>query len=277
DLPARCHQICDPSRPVTFVPMLGDRRRWEYMLIPGETAADLEDPVAMWHLLAPWVGPEDFEVIRAIVYSFHALVATRWRSGRILLAGDAAHQMPPFLGQGLCAGLRDVANLTWKLQAVADGRAGDGLLDTYDLERRPHAAAVVAHAVEAGRLIDQLAGRIDAQADPSAGYGGDRPFPHLVDGVCWGDDPMVGRQLPQPWPGADEALGDGWAVLTRSGSAVGGLGARAVASGLAGPAGGIVVRPDRYVAAVAETDEELERALADLGRWFEASEQAVGA
>jgi len=262
-LPHLVQQVCDPVRPVTYVPGHGRYRRWEFQLQEGD------DPSAPWDLLAPWIDPAHAELRRTAVYRFHATVAERFRSGRVFLAGDAAHQMPPFLGQGLCAGLRDAANLAWKLQAVAEGRAGDRLLDTYDQERRPHAAGVVAHAVEAGRLIDRLAGRSDAEADHAAGYGGDRPFPHLVDGIRWGDHDLTGRQLPQPWLGADDALGDGWAVLTRDGSGPQALGARLVASELAGPAGGIVVRPDRYVAAVAASDEDLREALDALAGWFQ--------
>ena len=106
----------------------------------------------MRQLLSAWMDPEDADVERAAVCTFHGLVASRWRDRRILLAGDAAHQTPPFLGQGMCAGMRDVANLAWKLAAVLNG-SPDELLDTYQLERQPHAQAVIDAAVEFGKLI----------------------------------------------------------------------------------------------------------------------------
>ena len=91
--------------------------------MPGETAKEMERPQRVWELLSPWITPEDAEVVRAVVYSFHSLAARRWRDRRIFIAGDAAHQMPPFLGQGMCSGIRDVANLAWKLQLVVKGLA----------------------------------------------------------------------------------------------------------------------------------------------------------
>jgi len=265
-LPDLVQQVCDPVRPVTYVPGHGRYRRWEFQLQPDEDPVAMIEPASVWTLLEGWARPDQAVLRRAVVYRFHATVAERFRSGRAFLAGDAAHQMPPFLGQGLCSGIRDAANLVWKLDAVARGEAGDRLLDTYDQERRPHAAGVVAHAVEAGRLIDQLAGRIDAAADQGAGYGGGRPFPHLTDGLVWGDHPAVGRQLPQPSVGWDTRLGSGWAVLARGGAgeaAAGALGARLVVpadeelTDLVGVTGGVIVRPDRYVAAVAASGDEL--------------------
>ena len=155
-------------------------------------------PERLWELLDGWMTPDDADIIRAVVYRFHATVAERMRVGRIFLAGDAAHQMPPFLGQGLCSGVRDGANLAWKLDLVERGLAGDALLDTYSAERLPHSAGVVAHAVDTGRLIDQLAGRESHGVDLDAAYGGGRPFPHLEHGLLWGEHPMVGRQMLQP-------------------------------------------------------------------------------
>lgn len=233
----------------------------------------MTEPDAVWRLLDGWARPDQAVLRRAVVYRFHATVAECFRAGRVFLAGDAAHQMPPFLGQGLCSGVRDAANLAWKLAAVSRGEADDRLLDTYDQERRPHAAGVVAHAVEAGRLIDQLAGRLDTAADEGAGYGGDRPFPHLADGLVWGDHPAVGRQLPQPSVGWDTRLGEGWAVLAHDGAgeaAAGALGVRLVLptdeelTDLVGATGGVIVRPDRYVAAVTASGDELRAAALGL-------------
>ena len=151
-LPTRCYQVCDPARPHTLVPMPGARFRFEFMLLAGETPESIQEPASVRRLLSAWMDPEAAVVERAAVYTFHGLVASRWRDRRIFLAGDAAHQTPPFLGQGMCAGMRDVANLAWKLAAVIDG-SPDELLDTYQLERQPHAQQVIDAAVEFGRLI----------------------------------------------------------------------------------------------------------------------------
>ncbi|HUY66037.1 MAG TPA: bifunctional 3-(3-hydroxy-phenyl)propionate/3-hydroxycinnamic acid hydroxylase [Acidimicrobiales bacterium] len=152
-LPTRCLQVCDPVRPHTVVPMPAPRFRFEFMLLEGETAPAMQERSRIEELLAPWVDPTTIEVERAAVYTFRGAVADRWRSGRILLCGDAAHQTPPFLGQGMCTGLRDVANLAWKLDAVHRRGAPETLLDTYQAERAPQARAVIAAAVEFGRLI----------------------------------------------------------------------------------------------------------------------------
>ncbi len=265
-LPDLVQQVCDPVRPVTYVPGHGRYRRWEFQLQAGEDPSAMCEPDAVWALLEGWARPEQAVLRRAVVYRFHATVAESFRADRAFLVGDAAHQMPPFLGQGLCSGIRDAANLAWKLEAVARGDASDRLLDTYDQERRPHAAGVVAHAVEAGRLIDQLAGRLDEAADERAGYGGGRPFPHLTDGLVWGDHPAVGRQLPLPSVGWDDRLGAGWAVLAHDPAGVASaaaLGAVLVTpldgelAELVAATGGLIVRPDRYVAAVAASGDEL--------------------
>ncbi|MGB3542874.1 FAD-dependent monooxygenase [Rubrivirga sp.] len=151
-LPDRLQQIADPHRPTTFVPFPGDRRRWEFRLRPGETADAMTRPETIRSLLAPHVDPSGLEVERAAVYTFHDVVASRWRRGRLMLAGDAAHQMPPFLGQGLGAGLRDVASLAPLLLSVLEG-APLGVLDAYEAERRSHVEATMRQAVRLGKLI----------------------------------------------------------------------------------------------------------------------------
>ncbi|HYE95456.1 MAG TPA: bifunctional 3-(3-hydroxy-phenyl)propionate/3-hydroxycinnamic acid hydroxylase [Rubricoccaceae bacterium] len=152
-LPDRLLQVCSPSRPTTFVPFPGRRRRWEFMLRQGETPEAVEQPGMVRRLLARWVDPEAVEVERAAVYTFRSVVARGWRKGPLLLAGDAAHQMPPFLGQGLGAGLRDAAFLGWSLPLVVTGRADASLLDAYEQERRPHVETTIRWAVFAGRAI----------------------------------------------------------------------------------------------------------------------------
>ena len=146
------HQVCDSRRPATFMPVTGDRFRWEGRLAAGETVADATTPGRLTARLAP-VDPADVEIVRAAEYTYRAEVADRWRAGRVLLAGDAAHLSPPFVGQGLGLGLRDVHQLVWKLAAVLAGEAGEELLDTYQAERESHARALIGVAQLLGRLM----------------------------------------------------------------------------------------------------------------------------
>jgi 2-polyprenyl-6-methoxyphenol hydroxylase-like FAD-dependent oxidoreductase len=147
-------QLCDPARPTTIVSGGPGRRRWEFMRLPHETIEELDSEAAAWRLLEPWgVSSSNAVLERHAVYTFGARHADRWRRERVLIAGDAAHQMPPFAGQGMCAGMRDAANLAWKLDLVLRGQAGDALLDSYQSERAPHVSAVIDLSVALGRII----------------------------------------------------------------------------------------------------------------------------
>ncbi|WP_060511568.1 bifunctional 3-(3-hydroxy-phenyl)propionate/3-hydroxycinnamic acid hydroxylase [Pseudomonas sp. NBRC 111124] len=145
--------ICDPQRPTPHMPAPGGRERWEFMLRPGESRESLESEQSIARLIAPWIDPKELEIERKAVYRFHARCCTRFSKGRVFLAGDAAHITPPFVGQGLVAGLRDAANLAWKLAWVLRGQAAPAILDTYDVERRPHAQAMINLAKLMGRLV----------------------------------------------------------------------------------------------------------------------------
>ncbi len=145
--------ICDHRRPVPHMTAPGGRERWEFMLRPGETRAEMESDACVSALLAPWGGPAAMTIERKAVYRFHARTAKAFCKGRVFLAGDAAHITPPFVGQGLVAGLRDAANLSWKIAWVLQGRASPRILDSYDEERRPHAKAMIDLAKFMGRLI----------------------------------------------------------------------------------------------------------------------------
>lgn len=147
-------QVCDPRRPTTFMRVGPRRYRLELAVLPGESAAALTSPGTLARHAASWLGPADtWQVLRATTYTYGARVADRWRVGRTFLLGDAAHQTPPFLGQGMCAGIRDAANLEWKLAAVLDGSLGEDVLDTYEIERRPHAMHVIRVAAALGVVM----------------------------------------------------------------------------------------------------------------------------
>lgn len=155
-LPPRAVQYCRPERPGTYMVGPGTLRRWEIKLLPGEAPEDFADEAAVRRVWGRFVDVDAFELWRTAIYRFHALVVERWNTDRVFLMGDAAHQMPPFLGQGLCAGLRDASNLAWKLAGVLDGRYDPRILGTYGPERKPHVRTVVGHAKSFGLIIGEL-------------------------------------------------------------------------------------------------------------------------
>lgn len=267
-LPRVLQQICDPRRPVTFVPGHADYRRWEFQIQPDENVEELLSEDGLWLLLAPWLAPDDADIVRAAAYRFHAVVASSMQVGPVFLAGDSAHQMPPFLGQGLNSGSRDAANLAWKMALVHQGRAESSLLATYSSERVPHVRNTVEHAADMGRLIDQLAGRESHGLDHSAGYGGRRPQSRLGPGVLVPGHPWVGRPM-NHHRDVERALmtdrssfvmaaaGDSPAVprsLARLGCHVVTVDESTIDGNRA-----MLVRPDGYVAAMVRDDDDMNR------------------
>ncbi len=195
DLPPAC-QWCDPVRPTTHVQSGTRHRRFEFMLLPGEDPADFEDPARAWELLRPWFTPADGTLTRHAVYEFRSMLAERMRDGRALLVGDAAHLTPPFLGQGLCSGLRDAANVAWKLDLVLRGVAEEALLDTVEAERQPQNEWVINLAVELGRVLCELDVGVAAERDAALRAAGAPPAPEFA--------PLTGGLLRR---GADGAPG----------------------------------------------------------------------
>ena len=154
-LPQTSVQFCEPQRPCTYLIGPKNHRRWEISINEGEDPKALTTPEGTWKLLSRWLTPQDGSLWRQASYRFHALVADRWRAGRVFVAGDAAHQQPPFLGQGMCQGIRDVGNLSWKLGAVLRGEAGDTLLDSYGAERKVHVTELTTRIKHIGQLVGE--------------------------------------------------------------------------------------------------------------------------
>jgi len=152
------HQVCDPTRAATFMRIGETRYRWEFRLLDGETAADFESLEALQPLIRPWVENipcDQLELVRVAEYHFRAELADRWRDRNVFLLGDAAHLTPPFIGQGLCAGIRDSMNLSWKIAGVLSGDLPESVLDSYEVERKPHARAMIRLARLVGMAMTQ--------------------------------------------------------------------------------------------------------------------------
>ena len=317
----------NPDRPHVIVPGLHGRCRYEYALSADECEPGAEPPFALIErLLAPYRTITPDQVERAVAYRFHALRATEWRRGRVFLLGDAAHMMPPFAGQGLNSGIRDAANLSWKVAAALGGGAAPALLESYQQERKPHADAVIASSEKLGRLVMTRSPRLAlardaavrrALATPSGRAFFEemryRPVARFADGLVLdpGAHPLTGTQVGQPLVfdvaghrqvRLDEVLGPDWALVGVGVDAavwrvrtpeLAALGPRLVAVplddtvdelgpdvrvaidldtrlyGELGTARGrfVLVRPDRFVAAVAEPDR-LDGLAAALRGWL---------
>jgi 2-polyprenyl-6-methoxyphenol hydroxylase-like FAD-dependent oxidoreductase len=175
-LPDAC-QWCDPRRPHMHARNGRRHRRWEFMLLPGEDPSEFAEAGRVWELLAPFVTPAEGTLTRHAVYEFRSTLAERMRAGKVLLAGDAAHLTPPFLGQGMCAGLRDAINIAWKLDLVLRGDAPDALLDTIEGERQAQTEALIALAVELGRVSCELDPAAAAERDAALRAAGELPPP----------------------------------------------------------------------------------------------------
>lgn len=235
-------QICDPARPRTAVSAGPGHRRWEFMRVPGESLEEFQSLDSVWRLLGLFdITPDTARLDRYGVYTTQACYADRWRSGRVFLAGDAAHVMPPFLGQGMSSGFRDVINLAWKLDLVHRGRADDALLDTYEVERRAHVQHAIRMSIDSGKVIcetdpKKAAGRDsvmlaslrrrtqqrharslrEAIADGVLRRAPDgRPAPHAGDPAPHGRVATGGRT-----GRFDEVVGTGFVLVTRTGPAL---------------------------------------------------------
>lgn len=279
-------QHCDPSRPATYVRGTGTRRRWEITVLPDENSQEIAQSAKVWELLSRWITPDDAEIERAAVYTFHSVIAQQWRKGRLLLAGDSAHQTPPFLGQGMCAGIRDAANLAWKLAAIIRDGAAPDLLDTYQSERLPHVREFIELAIRLGGVINTKAieaGLAAGEIRENAPVKLEVKKPLLGPGLAPRDLPLAGDLAPQfelrDGSRSDDRIGYSHVLLVAN--------AATLASRLTLSQAGIkiltgddaqaigdwlrkhgitaaLVRPDRYVRGTARNETELDQLIAAL-------------
>ncbi len=145
-------QVCDPAQPTSIVPIGPEHQRFSFMLAADESVEVATRPASVWSRVHAYLQEDDAELIRAVNYVFRSRIMKKWQQGRVFLAGDAAHEMPPFLGQGMCSGIRDSHNLAWKIDMVLNGRADATLLNTYQAEREPQIRFITEKAIELGRI-----------------------------------------------------------------------------------------------------------------------------
>ncbi|MGJ8598224.1 bifunctional 3-(3-hydroxy-phenyl)propionate/3-hydroxycinnamic acid hydroxylase [Sulfitobacter sp.] len=276
-------QICDPKRPTTCVLMGEGRHRWEFMMLPGETAEEVLDDGFVAKLLEPWDVEGAVTLERKAVYRFNARVAKKWRDGRILLAGDAAHQTPPFAGQGMAAGLRDADNLAWKLASIIHGNADGDILDSYQPEREPHVRATIDMAILMGKTVCITNKWSAFVRDVTLKIGrmlgklpdGNVEFPPISAGLISHGSRAAGTYFPQPVADGkrlDDLLGRSWWLISREGVAVQSGDAHLKTASLTDPvlsshwpalsrwlddnaAEAVLVRPDHYVFGTGEPNQ----------------------
>jgi 2-polyprenyl-6-methoxyphenol hydroxylase-like FAD-dependent oxidoreductase len=293
-LPAPC-QWCDPARPHMHTVNGRAHRRFEFMLLPGERPADFADEARVWEMLAPWFTADDGAIVRHAVYEFRARLADTMRAGRALLAGDAAHTMPPFMGQGLCSGVRDAASVAWRLDLVLRGAGGDELLDAYTTERRPQNEWIVNLSAEMGRVSCTLDPQVAAERDAALRAAAAPPplaLPPLAGGTVAAGRPLAGSRAVQGTVRVgrregrfDDVVGKGFVLLARRAADLPApheafperLGALAVGLDQLDDLDGrltawfdehgleaVLVRPDGYVFGAVEANGDLPALVADL-------------
>ncbi|MEM7259490.1 MAG: bifunctional 3-(3-hydroxy-phenyl)propionate/3-hydroxycinnamic acid hydroxylase, partial [Pseudomonadota bacterium] len=271
-------QYCDPQQPMTYCRNPGMRRRWEMALPVDISDVQATDETRIWQQLARWITPAVATIERKATYTFRSAVATTWQSGRWLIAGDAAHLTPPFMGQGMCAGIRDAYNLAWKLAAAIANPVHHNLLQTYQQERSHHVREYIATAVRLGKLINS----VDTDSHPAPGNGHKTmASPSLSIGTALAtqlnlpQSTTCGRLYTQPLLSDnlrfDDHAGYGFALITREPAdqhAVRVFNAHEHPELLhtlnQHDAIALLIRPDRYIAAAAHNPTELDQLTAAM-------------
>jgi 2-polyprenyl-6-methoxyphenol hydroxylase-like FAD-dependent oxidoreductase len=300
-------QVCDPAQPTSIVTIGPDHHRFSFMLDPGDSPEEVTKPENVWRRVSAFISEDDAEIIRVANYTFRSRIADKWRFDRVLLAGDAAHEMPPFLGQGMCSGIRDSHNLSWKLDLILRGLADASLLDTYQPEREPHVRFITEKAIELGRvqtLRDPNKARERDERFLAKQRANEAPekirFPALKGGLIGSNGEFFpqGRMRFGGRTGLfDDAIGEGWCIVALEPEAVASLSpaqrefwqsidGRTVVLGqsagqledidgvyapwfTASSCSAAVVRPDWYVYGTAQDGPELAKMLDGLARSLE--------
>ena len=278
DLGDHSIQFCDSVRPMTYCRNPGNRRRWEITMLDGETDEDITQSDRIWEFLSPWLSMDDAELERKAVYTFRSVIANTWRKGRLMIAGDAAHLTPPFMGQGMCAGIRDAANLAWKLALRVNGDASEGILDSYQQERAPNVRQFIETAIRLGGLINTMDSQSALGQSHSPANGAAQMsslLPPLgtsnLDGLSSGSSPHSGYLFSQPilsnGKRLDEEVGCSPVLIVRNKLAKSLVPTTAVLDGETNPnlinelnnldVSAVLVRPDKYISDTAKTEEEV--------------------
>jgi 2-polyprenyl-6-methoxyphenol hydroxylase-like FAD-dependent oxidoreductase len=278
-------QICDPKRLKTYVPGRRNHKRFEFKLLKEETKKDFTKK-KVWELLSPWINKNNSKIERAVVYKFHACIADKWRDKNIFIAGDAAHQMPPFLGAGMGTGIRDVFNLAWKIFLVIRGKADEKLLETYQLEREPHANWTIQQAKLIGEMMEQYSYREKGEkyVPSSKGYG--EVFPHLSRGY-YGDPsdgliatPFCRFNLDSSKKDSDEYFGWNFGLISKKkltkeiNLILKKMNIKVLSvndnklKNYFKDANYLLIRPDKYLFSRSKTNSELKEALSELEKQF---------
>lgn len=293
-LPATRSTIFSGDRPVNYQPGIAPHARFNFVLTGREDLVNLTNPETVYDYLSPWIAPGDYRILRSDVYEFDAHLAHGWRRGRLLIAGDAAHLMPPYLGQGLCSGLRDAVNLAWKLARVVNGESDDSLLDTYEAERSPHVRGMIEESKRQGNLMAALSsGQIERPAAGSAEVI-DRSRARIGLGIGIAGDPLVGELSAQPLIGGtllDDIVGYSFALIALP-QVLESIGPQTIQGwqhqgvdvvAADGPAAAwlsdleavaVILRPDRYIFSTSSSAESLRQAFAELERQIGADHAA---
>ena len=284
--------------PVTFLYLSRGMLRFEWLLRPDDDTREFEQLRRVYALLEPWFRPSEYRIARADVYQWQAVVADRWRNRRLFIAGDAAHETPPHLGQGMCTGIRDATNLAWKLPLVVRGEAPAELLDTYESERKPHTTVFIETAAMMANQIEDMV-EVPAHMEPPPPEARKTLRPPLGPGVVNAGDPWAGTLSEQPrladgtrlddlvgfrfaLVGSDAVLGD---VVAAAGRSLARLGIQVISASSDGlkawlsrlAVGAVLVRPDRYLFGTADTPADVEALIASLEAVLQRSGKAQAA
>lgn len=192
-------QVCDPKRPTTFLRGRGEHLRFEFKVMPNDNLNHLKKEDTIWELLSPWINKNNSLLERADIYNFHACIANKWNQNNIFLAGDSAHQMPPFMGAGMGTGIRDVANLSWKIDLFLRNRSTKSIFNTYQKERYPHAKWSIGQTVTIGEIIEGFCAAEEGKQFKPTRRSYDVKFPHIPNGIYSNpEDKITGLPIPQP-------------------------------------------------------------------------------